>query len=131
MPKGSGIVLSKRILAIEDNQTSQILFMKQFIDNDEGFMLELAKNGTQAKELLSRKKYAAVIIKSQLEDMDAQTFMDFVNSHKDSNIKNTAIIVATGSTMINEKQYILESGATAFLAKPYSKKDLFKILKRL
>ncbi|GEQ85076.1 hypothetical protein ULMS_05840 [Patiriisocius marinistellae] len=131
VPKGSGLVISKKILAIEEDQTSQMLLMKQFLENDEGFILELAKNGTQAKELLNKKNYAAVILKSQLEDMNAQSLIDYINNHAKESVNKVPVIVATGNTMINERYDILESGASAFLAKPYSKKDLFKILKEL
>ena len=131
VPKGSGIVLSKRILIIEDEEINQMLFMKTFINNEKGYQLEMAQNGDHAFELLNNKKYDAIILKRTLTDMDALEFIEKLRSNPNELIATMPVLMASGSTMLDEQERLLSAGATAFLPKPYTKRELFKILEKV
>ena len=127
VPKGSGIFMSKRILIIEDDQISQMLFMKQFLNNEEGYQIEMVSSIEQAKERLSSKSYTAIITKIKLPNKTVKTLFDFVKNHSEE----TPIIVASGKAMIDEQEQTIADGASLFLKKPYTKKELFKALKKV
>lgn len=129
VPKGSGIVMNKRILAIEDDTLNQMLLMKQFIDNDKGYSLAIAPDTASALQMLENKKFLAVIIK---QNYDKTTGIELIENIK-SNPKFEAIpiLVVSGKSMIKEQDAILNAGASAFLKKPYSKSEIFKALQAL
>jgi len=128
-PKGSGIVMNKRILAIEDDTLSQMLLMKQFLDNDKGYALQIAPNTIAAIQMLKTKIYSAIIIK---QTYNATTGIEFIEKLK-SNPKLSAIpvLVVSGKAMIKEQEAIINAGAAAFLKKPYSKYELITALQQL
>ncbi|EDM45534.1 hybrid sensory kinase [unidentified eubacterium SCB49] len=129
IPKGTGIVMSKRILVVENDTLNQMLFVKQFIDNDKGYSLELAPDPDTAYQMLDKKNYLAVVIK---QDYNTTTGIDFVKKlKKDTKHSATPILVVSGKAMVEEQNAILDAGASAFLKKPYTKKALFLALQRL
>lgn len=131
VPKGSGLLLSKRILAVEDDNISQMLLMKQFLSNESGNYLEIATNGAQAKKLLEDKKYNAIILKRKLQDTTGLELINYIRNHPNPKIAEITIIVASGMAMIVEQEEVLAAGASIFLKKPYTQKELFKILEKL
>ncbi len=131
VPKGTGIVLSKRILIVEDDEINQMLFMKTFINNEKAFYIEIAQSGEQAIDLLNKKKYDLVITKTKLPDMDCLDIIHHLRKNSDLNLRELPALVVSGRTMIEEQKKVKESGATSFLSKPYSKKELFKEISAL
>ncbi|RDK88363.1 ATP-binding response regulator [Marinirhabdus gelatinilytica] len=129
VPKGSGVLLSKRILVVEDEETSQMLFMRTFLNNDKGYILEIAKNSSQAFKLLEKKNYSLVIIKNAMPDSSSVDFIKELKSNKD--LRGIPILVASGSTLLQEQEEILKAGANAFLPKPYTQKELFDSIEKL
>ena len=129
VPKGSGIVMNKRILAIEDDTLNQMLLMKQFIDNDKGYSLAIAPDTASALNMLENKKILGIIIKQTYE---STTGIELIGTIK-SNPKFSAIpiLVVSGKSMVSEQDAILKAGASAFLKKPYSKSQIFKALQEL
>jgi len=129
VPKGSGILMSKRILVIEDVETNQMLFMRTFLNNEKGFILEIAKDAKHAYSLLEKKDYNLIIVKNNLPDSSG---LDFIKNCKlDSKSEHIPIIVASGSTMLQEQEEMLAKGASAFLSKPYTQKELFDTIEKL
>ena len=129
IPKGSGIVMSKRIIAIEDNTLNQMLLMKQFIDNEKGYTLEIAPTPAIAMQMIEAKKYLAIIIKQTYNKSTGIEFLKELKSNKE--LADIPVLVVSGKAMIEEQDAILNAGATAFLKKPYSKSQIFKALQSL
>ncbi|OAB80411.1 ATP-binding response regulator [Cochleicola gelatinilyticus] len=127
VPKGTGIILSKRILFAEDDSDHQMLVMKNFLDNDDkGYQLDIANNGKDVVKNIVKKKYDLLILKMKLPDLDGFKILNFIRNHENENIQKLPILVVTGSTMKFEKEAILSAGASSFLPKPYTSNDLFK-----
>ncbi|NNM23738.1 MAG: response regulator [Flavobacteriaceae bacterium] len=129
--KGSGIMRSKRILIVEDESTNQILFMKTFLNNDKGYVIELANDASQALTLLEKRKYDLVIVKRNYPDMEGTELIEKIVNHAEGNISQVPVLMASGSTLIHEQQEFLDAGASLFLPKPYSKKELFNQIEKL
>jgi len=129
--KGSGIYQSKRILIVEDQPDNQMLLMKTFLNNDKGYVIEIASNAAQAFDLLENRKYDLIISKNALADEDGVVFIQKLQQHHLEKIGAIPILVASGSTMILEQQEFLTAGASDFLPKPYTKKELFKCIEKL
>lgn len=131
VPKGSGILLSKRILIIENEEISQMLFMKTFINNEKGYVIEIAQNASHAFELLERKIYHLVILKMNIPDISGLEFMEQVRAKKDSSYQDIPLLMVSGNTMKEQQQTYLNAGANEFLAKPYTQKELFNSIEKL
>jgi len=129
--KGSGIFQSKRILIVEDEPTNQMLLMKMFLNNEKGYVIEIANNAAHAFQLLESRNYDLAIVKNKLPDMEGITFVEKMAGHVDKKVASIPVLVASGSTMIAEQQRFLNAGASHFLAKPYTRKELFKSIEIL
>ncbi len=129
VPKGSGIVMNKRILAVEDDTLNQMLLMKQFIDNDKGYSLAIATDTVSALKLLNDKKFLAIIIKQKYA---STTGIEFLGELKNNpKLTSIPVLVVSGKSMNTEQEAILNAGASAFLKKPYSKSQIFSALQKL
>jgi signal transduction histidine kinase/CheY-like chemotaxis protein len=131
VPKGSGILLSKRILIVEDEEINQMLLMKTFLDNEKGFFIEIARDGKHALSLLENRKYDLILLKMKLPDFNGVKILEFVKNSTNPKLKKTPVLVASGGTMKNEQEKIIKSGADGFLPKPYTKKELFSKIESL
>ncbi|MEM7185943.1 MAG: ATP-binding protein [Bacteroidota bacterium] len=129
--KGSGIFQSKRILIVEDEPTNQMLLMKTFLNNDKGYVIEIANNGSHAMEMLETRKYDLVLIKNKFPDMNGVDLIRAIEGHSKQEVAALPILVATGSTMPAEQEEFKEAGAEMILPKPYTKKELFKGIEKL
>jgi signal transduction histidine kinase/ActR/RegA family two-component response regulator len=129
--KGSGIYQSKRILIVEDQPDNQMLLMKTFLNNDKGYVIEIASNAAQAFDLLENRKYDLIISKNALADEDGVVFIQKLQQHHLEKIVAIPILVASGSTMILEQQEFLTAGAAHFLPKPYTTQELVKCIEKL
>lgn len=131
IPKGSGIMMSKRILIVEDETTNQMLMMKTFLNNEKGYVIEMAINSDHAFELLENNRYNIIMFKSVLPDIDAIGLIKKIRDHEQDAIANLPILIASGNTLKEEQKAVLEAGASAFLPKPYTKNELFKCIEQL
>ncbi|MEL6812844.1 MAG: ATP-binding protein [Bacteroidota bacterium] len=129
--KGSGILVSRRILIVEDESTNQMLFMKTFLNNEKGYVIEIANDASHALEMMEKRKYNLLIVKRELPDMEGKELIRRMADHELEKIAQIPVLMASGSTMITEQQEFLDAGAAAFLAKPYTKKELFKVIEKL
>ncbi len=129
--KGSGILISKRILIAEEKSANQMLFMKTFLNNEKGYVIEIASSGAHVLELINKKPYSLLLIKRTYPDMDSLDLIKEIRENDSDEVANMPILMASGSTMLSEQHEVLESGASAFLPKPYSKRELFKQIEKL
>ena len=131
IPKGSGIVMSKRLLIIENEELTQMLMIKAFLNNINGYLIDIAKNGAQAIEMLEKRNYKLVLLKMHLPDMDGFEMIDYIKTNPKKQISELGVLMISGSSMREEQEEVINAGASAFLAKPYTKKELFSIIDSL
>lgn len=125
VPKGTGIVISKRILVVENEKINQMLMMKTFLDNNDGLLIDIAKDGTQALEILEKRTYSLILVKSSLPDMTGNDLIQRIRTNANKSLTEIPILVVSGSSMKEEQENTLKVGASSFLSKPYTKKELF------
>ncbi|WP_415376923.1 response regulator [Patiriisocius sp. Uisw_017] len=116
---------------MEDDLISQMLFMKQFLDNKKGCYVEIAKEGAIAKKMPENKQYYIIILKQNLPNISGIEMIEHVRNHKSEKSNTIPILVASGSPMLEQQEEFLAMGASSFLAKPDTKSELFKNLEKL
>ena len=131
VPKGSGVLLSKRILFVENETTNQMLFIKFFLNNEKGYVVEIASSGEHAMQLLGTERYSLVVFRLQLPDMTGFDLIEKIRNHESEKVAGIPIMIASGSTLIEEQEAVYDAGASDFLPKPYSKAELFKHIDKL
>ena len=128
--KGSGILRGKHILVIENNDVDQMLLMKMFVNMD-GYNVEIAQDCGQAMNLLEKRNYALVILKTKLPDLSGQEMIRKIRMSSVQKIKDIPILVASGNVLQSQQRQLIESGASSFLAKPYTQGELYRAIKKL
>lgn len=118
----------KGILVVEDDLTNQMLFMKLFLNNDFGYTLDFAMNSKDAITLVENKKIALVITNSSETSMKLSNFIKSLKALSTNVEEEVPVIVATGKTMLEQQEEIIRTGASFVLAKPFTKKELFKTI---
>ncbi len=102
-----------KILVVEDELTNAILLKRILIR--EGFTVTAVNNGLEAKQLLEREAFDAVLTDWMMPQMDGIELIRFIRE----NIKpHPLIIMITALVSESARNYALESGADDFIAKP-------------
>jgi signal transduction histidine kinase/CheY-like chemotaxis protein len=131
VPKGSGLVISKRILIVENDELNQVLFMKTFLNNEKGYHIEIVKNGNATLERIKQKKYSLIILKAEYDDMTAVQILEKLTRPKKDTLNKIPVLMVSGHTLQDEQDAFIKAGASAFLTKPYTQKELFKSIEKL
>lgn len=126
VPKGSGVYLGKNILLVEDNLETQMLFMKQFLNNDNGYVLELANTIDGALKIINKKAIKLILTAPSINRIDTS---QIIKKYKENN-PDIPILVSTTKNTVQEEASYLKAGATQVISLPISKKELFKTLKK-
>jgi DNA-binding NtrC family response regulator len=115
---------TKKILIIED-EGEMCLLLNILLDNQD-FELDHVKFLADAREYLNKKQPAVIILDNKLPDGFGIDFIGYIKSHYPA-IK---IIMITGYD-ISAKDAALETGADIFLAKPFSRDQIYESIMKM
>ena len=96
-----------------------------------GYRVDVAADGLEAVEALSRIPYAAVLMDVQMPEMDGHEATAQIRRREgeDEN-RHTPIIAMTTNAMQGDREKALETGMGAYLTKPVKQEELVAILER-
>ncbi|MBW1899255.1 MAG: response regulator [Deltaproteobacteria bacterium] len=114
---------SIRILLVEDNKTNQLLTMN--ILKKSGYNVDLAENGKQAVNAITKKPYDLVLMDIQMPEMDGFTATEKIRS-LESDWKDLPIIALTAHAMSGYREKCLKSGMNDYLSKPIKAVELIE-----
>ncbi len=113
-----------KILLCEDNVLNQKL-AKSVITNF-GFDLDIASNGEEGIELLSKNKYDLVLMDLQMPVKDGYQTTEYIRSEMNSSIP---IIAMTAHSLVGEQERCYKVGMNAYVPKPFKQAVLLKAIK--
>ncbi|MGB4067293.1 MAG: response regulator [Nitrospira sp.] len=123
-------VSNKRILLAEDNPVNRevALGMLEFL----GYHVDLAENGQQAVEAVSRQRYDLVFMDCQMPVLDGFAATAAIRQHEASvGIgHHIPIIALTANAMEGDRDKCLAAGMDDYLSKPFSQEGLRAALQR-
>ena len=112
---------SSRLLVVEDNPINQEVAICQL--EKIGYKADVAKDGTEALQMLDRHDYALVLMDCHMPGMDGFEATTLIRSRLDKK-RDLPIIAVTASATADERKKCLQVGMDDFLAKPFKHEEL-------
>ena len=118
------VILGAKILVVEDNELNQEVALGLL--ESEGFVVEIANNGLEAVEMVSKHAYDIVLMDMQMPVMDGLTATREIR--KLDHFKDLPILAMTANAMDQDKEKCAEAGMNDHVAKPIDPDELFNAL---
>lgn len=116
--------IKKRLLLVENDKVSAML-VKTYLKYD--YELEIVTNGDIALQRAAENEYDAILMDINLgvglTGLDTAQKIKLLNKYK-----HVPIIAVTAFAMEKDKEEFLKFGCTHYIAKPFEKSDLLKLL---
>jgi len=116
-----------KILVAEDNVVNQKVAARML--EKAGYRCDVAANGKEAVEALSRIPYDLVFMDCQMPVMDGYDATVEIR-RRESEARHIPIIAMTAHTMKGDREKCLEAGMDDYIGKPVTKKTLHEVLEK-
>lgn len=114
---------------IIDDDTFITEIIRASLDMDGSYAIQTAVSGNDALEILKTSRPDVIVLDLILEDMSGMELLTRVSQWE--TLRNTPVIVLTGSDEPDIRRKALAAGAAAFFQKPFNPGDLIATIKQL
>jgi PAS domain S-box-containing protein len=117
-----------RVLVAEDNPTNQqvAVGMLEML----GYQAEVARDGLEALEALSKGSYAAVLMDVQMPKIDGYAATAEIRRREETEGRHVPLIAMTANALRGDREKALEAGMDDYVSKPVKSEELAEVLKR-
>jgi PAS domain S-box-containing protein len=119
--------LIKRVLVAEDNPVNQLVAKKML--ERIGYRADVAANGKEAVDAVSRAPYDVVFMDCQMPEMDGYEATRHIRKLQGSAGK-TLVIAMTANALLGDREKCIASGMDDYLFKPVTQVALGKVLEK-
>ncbi|TLM60384.1 MAG: response regulator [Deltaproteobacteria bacterium] len=116
---------AKRILVVDDEENTRLGLSKLL--SHEGFVVDLAANGTEALDLLRRQRVNLVISDINMPDMNGIAFLREISRR----FPSTNVIMITAYGGVESYLEAMNLGAFEYLHKPVRLDELRSVMKKV
>lgn len=118
--------MSKKVLVVDDDP--YILMSLEFLMKKSGYEVMVARNGKEAMDLL-KDLPELVILDIMMPDVDGYEICKHIKSN--NNLKNTKVVFLSAKSSEADIKKGLALGASLYITKPFSTRELTKHIKTL
>jgi DNA-binding response OmpR family regulator len=123
----NGMNESYKILVVDDDP--YILMSLEFLMKKNGYDVMVARNGKEALELVNKQLPQLVLLDIMMPDVDGYEICRYI---KASNaLKQTKVVFMSAKTKETDIKKGYDLGASLYVTKPFSTRELVKQIKEL
>lgn len=117
----------KKILVVDDDP--YILMSLEFLMQKNGFSVMVARNGMEAFELIEQHLPDLILLDIMMPDVDGYSICTTLKSNPQW--KHIHVVFLSAKTREVDVKKGLELGASLYISKPFSTRDLMKQIKSI
>ena len=117
----------KEILVVDDDL--YILMSLEFLMKKEGYEVKVARNGTEALEIIERDIPGLVLLDIMMPDVDGYAICRHIKSSK--KLREIKVVFLSAKSKESDIQKGYELGASLYVTKPFSTRELMKKVREL
>jgi CheY-like chemotaxis protein len=118
----------KKILVAEDVELNQ--YLARHIMESWGFEVEIANNGKEALDMVTRNEYDLVLMDIQMPEMDGMEATQNIRLLSDPHKASIPIVALTANALRGDSDKYLSVGMNDYLSKPFDESKLFLIISK-
>lgn len=112
----------KKVLIVDDDP--YILMSLEFLMKKNGNDVMIARNGTEALELINKSKPHLILLDIMMPDVDGYSICKRIKASK--TLKDIIVVFLSAKTQEVDIQKGYELGAAKYISKPFSTRELVK-----
>lgn len=117
-------------LLLVDDSALNLSLLSEYMTHV-GHDVTCAKGGIECLEILGHTAFDCVLLDIQMPDMDGISVLEKIRSTPDPIMRSMPVIALTALAFPKDKNMCLEAGASLYVSKPFSFKELAAILESL
>lgn len=118
-----------RILVVDDQAANRLILSRLL--NMTGYITCEANDGQEALERIASRSIDLVIMDVEMPNMTGLEAIREIRALRDPRTSSLPVLAASGNPQAKIQQELLDSGANAFLTKPFDTQVLLKTIIRL
>ncbi|MGF2411750.1 response regulator transcription factor [Ferruginibacter sp.] len=117
----------KKILVVDDDP--YILMSLEFLMKKNGYSVMVARNGTEAMDIVGKQMPDVVLLDIMMPDVDGYEICKHIK--KTAKLKHTKVVFMSAKSKEADIQKGYDLGAALYITKPFSTRELVKQIKEL
>lgn len=117
----------KKILVVDDDP--YILMSLEFLMKKNGFDVMVARNGTEALDIVEKQLPNVVLLDIMMPDVDGYEICRHIKSNK--KLKEAKVVFMSAKTKEADIKKGYDLGASLYITKPFSTREMMKQIKEL
>lgn len=117
----------KKILVVDDDP--YILMSLEFLMKKNGFAVMVARNGTEALDIVEKQLPDVVLLDIMMPDVDGYEICRHIKTSK--KLKDAKVVFMSAKTKEADIKKGYDLGASLYITKPFSTREMMKQIKEL